>query len=135
MSFKNLLLLAAFTFLGYQAYSIYFKGAPISLIDDAKCKNIEVFQRVSPSGEFRAVFYDRKCGKQFSTSNASIIPMSAALQNEPGNVLVVGTGYVTQAQWISDTEIKIEYFGYMKNSNSRVNGVKVVFQDNTAKNP
>jgi hypothetical protein len=97
------------------------------------CENIETFQKESPSGKLKAVFYERQCDKLFSTANASIIPMSAVLQNEPGNTLVVANGYVTQAKWISDTEIRITYFGKTKVSNSRVNDVNVVFKDNTSK--
>jgi hypothetical protein len=130
VSFKKPLVIIAIAFFSYHAYFIYCKVVGVSPLYGISCENMEVSQKESPSGKLRVVFYERTCDKLFSTANASIIPMSAVLQNEPGNTLVI-VGFVPEAEWISDTEIRITYFGETKTLNSRVNNVNVVFKDNT----
>lgn len=94
------------------------------LVSDAEnnlCSNSPVLEVPSPSGELKAVVFERSCGATtgFSTQ-VSVIKAGASLPNEGGNLLVADTnhnaaptgpggGPAVRIAWVGSSAIRIEH--------------------------
>jgi hypothetical protein len=74
----------------------------------ATCEN-EIYQTVrSPSGRMKAVVFNRGCGATVGfNTQVSLLPASAALPNDGGNVLVVDDKVPLKIEWQSDDAVRI----------------------------
>lgn len=74
----------------------------------AICEN-EISQTVvSPSGNMKAVVFNRGCGATVGfNTQVSLLPASARLPNVGGNVLIVDDSVPLKVEWESDAAIRI----------------------------
>lgn len=83
------------------------------------CGNEVLYAVPSPSGEHRAVVYQRDCGATtgFSTQ-VSVLPERTRLPNEPGNVFVADTdhgrapageggGPIVRVEWLGERHLRL----------------------------
>lgn len=101
------------------------------------CENFAISEFLSPAGSTKVVFFERRCkklmqGGDFSSSHASIIPATATLGNEDGNILIVSGG-ANQAKWTSENSIEIDYFGKAELLKDSYKGISIVTHDQTSK--
>lgn len=101
------------------------------------CENFAISEFLSPAGSTKVVFFERRCkklmqGGDFSSTHASILPATAALGNEPGNILIVSGG-ANQATWTSENSIEIDYFGKAELLKDSYQGISIVTHDQTQK--
>lgn len=74
----------------------------------AICEN-EISQTVvSPSGNMKAIVFNRGCGATVGfNTQVSLLPASARLPNDGGNVLIVDGGVPLKVEWKSDAAVRI----------------------------
>ncbi len=91
------------------------------LTDNSICANEALVEVASPDAKHKAVVFQRDCGATtgFSTQ-VTVLPAGASLQNEPGNVFVADTnhgaapsgrggGPEVAVQWLTDSALHIAH--------------------------
>jgi hypothetical protein len=96
----------------------------------AICEN-EISQTVvSPSGNMKAVVFNRGCGAtvDFNTQ-VSLLPASARLPNNGGNVLIVDDTVPLKIEWESDAVVRItgQLDTQILKQEAAVSGVQVAY--------
>jgi hypothetical protein len=96
----------------------------------AMCEN-EISQTVvSPSGNMKAVVFHRGCGATVGfNTQVSLLPASARLPNDGGNVLIVDGSVPLKVEWKSDAAVLItgQLNTRMFKQQSSVAGVQVAY--------
>jgi hypothetical protein len=74
----------------------------------ATCEN-EISQTVrSPSGKMKVVVFNRGCGPTVGfNTQVSLLPVSASLPNDGGNVLIVDDTVPLKIEWESDEAVRV----------------------------
>jgi hypothetical protein len=105
------------------------------------CANTVLIEYPSPSGQLKAVIFDRDCGAttDFSTQ-VSMLPASSSLENEGGNIFSADTdhrqapswkngGPEVRFRWVSDKSAVLQYhqFARVVRANSNAKGVQVAY--------
>ncbi len=95
------------------------------------CANSIVVEAVSPSGEKKAVLFERSCGATTGfSSQLSVISANADLSNEGGNAYVAGgypEGY--ELRWLDNSTLQVSGVkGDVRKRDSRVSGVDIHYQ-------
>lgn len=95
-------------------------AAAISLIATTacadRCSNTIVAEVPSPSGEMRAVVFERDCGATTGLSaQVSLLRRGERLSNTGGNALAVDSGHTpflpleVKPEWVSDRVLRLAY--------------------------
>lgn len=94
------------------------------------CENKISQTVVSPSGNMKAVVFNRGCGATvgFSTQ-VSLLPASARMPNNGGNVLVVDDAVPLRIEWESDVAVRIagRFDTQIFKKEASVSGVQVAY--------
>jgi hypothetical protein len=72
---------------------------------DGRCENRRPQEFLSQDGLYKAVRFNRRCGSELPSLNISVLPKSAVLPDEPGNIFVDvppkdASGYTTHVRMI-----------------------------------
>lgn len=105
------------------------------------CDNSPLLEVPSPSGNWKAVVFERNCGATtgFSTQ-VSVVKVAGALPNEAGNLFVADTnhnaapsgpggGPAVRVTWVGPSALRIEHHPLARifRSEPSVNGVQVQY--------
>lgn len=72
------------------------------------CANEPLQTSLSPDGKLKVVLFRRDCGATTTSStHVSILPVSAELPNEAGNVSVQDGDPLTHVRWMGDRHLNI----------------------------
>ena len=86
-------------------------GAWLVISPPGLCGNDVLSEKTSPSGNWRAVVFERSCGATtgFSTQ-ASVLKKHERLEDTAGNVIVPERAW--DLKWASDRELVVQYSKY-----------------------
>jgi hypothetical protein len=79
------------------------------------CGNEDPVEYPSPGGKWKYVTFERNCGATIESNfQVSVLPASAALPNEAGNVFIGddhhgAASYVAELEWIDSNTLQIRY--------------------------
>lgn len=117
----RLLRVTLFAVVAVAVCSIAGFAAMFVLADSSMCANEAIIEVASPDAKHKAVVFQRDCGATtgFSTQ-VTVLPAGASLQNEPGNVFVADTnhgaapsgrggGPEVAVHWLTDAALHIAH--------------------------
>lgn len=96
----------------------------------AVCENDVSETSHSPSGKMKAVVFNRGCGATVGfNTQVSVLPASAALPNDGGNVLIVDDTVPLKLEWQSDQALRItgRFETRVFKQESSVDGIQVTY--------
>ncbi|GGY39247.1 hypothetical protein [Parvularcula lutaonensis] len=83
----------------------------VSNFQFAECENEVVQTALAPSGEVKAVLFERQCGSEIRTSaHISILAADLDLPNEFGNAIAIQDEpgqVIAGMRWLSDSELEV----------------------------
>ena len=110
-------------------------GAVAWYFTPSLCENVEVRRLPSPDGRLDLVVFERNCGATTDfSSQVSLVPHGASVDDRPGNVYIYGHRVPLALTWHSAAAIAVHYPpGFRGLTEARsVRGVSVEFAEDTA---
>ena len=104
--------------------------SPLLLAGCDMCGNEISQTTISPSGELKAVAFNRNCGATTgNNTQISIISAHRPLPDDSGNLFIMDAEAIVRMTWSSENSLKVElsHFGRVVKKLDSVSGVSAAF--------